>query len=57
MGYRYRSAVWSHAIQGEAGFLGEVYAMVAHTLAKNSDTATLKAALSQLKQHPPCGID
>ena len=49
----YRSVVWSHAIQGEARLLGEVYAMVAHMLTKNSDTATLKAALSQLKQHPP----
>ena len=46
----YRSVAWSHAIQGEARHLGEVYA---HTWAKNSDTIPLKASLSQLKKHPP----
>ena len=49
----YRSVVWSHAIQGEARHLGEVCATAAHTLAKNSDTTTLQASLSQLKKHPP----
>jgi len=41
MGYRYRSVVWSHATQGEARYLEEVYATVVHTLAKNRDTTPL----------------
>ena len=49
-GLGYRSIVWSRAVQGEARLLGEAYAILAHTIARHQDRASLVTALSRLRQ-------
>ena len=41
----YQSVVWSHAIQGEARLLGDVYAMLAAVLSSKHDAVERKTAL------------
>ena len=48
----YQSVVWSHAIQGEARLLGEVYAMLAGVLSGKHDAVERKTALLHITTEP-----
>ena len=53
----YRSVVWSHVIQGEGRHLGEVYAMVAHTLTENCDTTQSGESSNEASGESSSGYD